>query len=88
MLIMIQFAKFQQCHGKEIKSKSVGGDNGDMKSTTKFISTDGKTRVLYNAEWTPASAVARNFGASTMKKQIAKQFDAMQKEVVKRSKVQ
>lgn len=72
--------------GKEIRAQSVGGDNGDMKSTTKFSIVDGKTRVTYTAEWTPTSNVARSFGASTMKKQIAKQFDAMQKEIIKRSK--
>lgn len=72
--------------GKEIKAKSVDDSNGDMKSVTRFVHSDGKTKVIYTAEWTPTSSVARNFGASTMKKQITKQFDAMQKEVVKRTK--
>jgi uncharacterized membrane protein len=72
--------------GKEIKAKSADKENGDMQSTAKFVTVDGKTKVIYTAEWTPASAMARNFGAGTMKKQIARQFDAMQKEVVKRTK--
>jgi uncharacterized membrane protein len=44
--------------GKEIKAKSADKENGDMQSTAKFVTVDGKTKVIYTAEWTPASAMA------------------------------
>lgn len=71
--------------GKEIKSTSLDPENGDMISLTKVACKDGKCTVTYTANWTPKSAMVKRFGEGTMKKQISKQFDAVQREVEKRA---
>jgi hypothetical protein len=71
---------------KRIKVKQLSGTTKRMESEARLARTETGTHVEYHAEIVPDSALARMFGASVVRHEIAEQFRAMVAEMFKRDK--
>lgn len=71
---------------KRITVKQLSGTAKRMESDARLTRTELGTHVDYRAEIVPDSVLARMFGASVVRREVADQFRAMAGEMVRRGK--
>jgi hypothetical protein len=71
----------------QINARSINSSNGPFSSKMQLQPQGRLTQMSYQADWLPSSAVMRSLGKQYLQQQIALQFGAMQKEMLKRGKI-
>lgn len=69
----------------EIYATTVGGDSGLTRSVSRLLQGDRMTEIDYKASWWPTSSMLANYGMTTARDLLARQFNAMRTEMLKRS---
>jgi ribosome-associated toxin RatA of RatAB toxin-antitoxin module len=72
----------------EINARSINSTNGTFKSQMLITQPDQDSIMMYHADWQPQSALLGNLGKNYLQEQIHQQFGAMQKEMLRRAKIQ
>lgn len=71
----------------QINARSINSSNGPFSSKMQLLAQGRLTQMNYQADWQPSSAVMRSLGKQYLQQQIALQFGAMQKEMLKRGRI-
>lgn len=71
----------------EIIAHSLNASQGPFSSKMQLQGQEKETLMLYQADWQPKSAFLASLGKSYLQEQVVQQFTAMQKEMIRRSKI-
>lgn len=69
---------------REIRSVSVGGDSGMMRSVSWLRQSGDRAEIEYRADWWPNSQMVAGFGMGTARDLLQRQFSAMRQEMLRR----
>ncbi len=68
----------------EIRSNSVDGNTGTIRSVSKLLSASNQTEYKLSTDWTPTSQIIAVLGTGTLRDLISQQLQAMRREMLRR----